>query len=322
MSRSQSVTAPVSMGMVRRSGRPTINRLAAGDIVVSHREFITDVAGSVAFSNTQFAVNPGLVNTFPWLSRIAAQYESYQFEKLDFVFETVAATSATGTVALAIDYDASDAAPTTKTQIMSYRNAVRSPAWSNCANCSVREDLSKLKSNYVRSSGLSANQDVKLYDIGNLNIAVQGQAGTTAVGELYVEYIVRLITPQLDPANGQSSGLFAGTSNSAPAATVTGNLPVTVVSGGTTTSTTTFTFTQPYQGLCAILGVGTGITAITFTTGTCTAAGNGTINTAATISTAYATINAQIGQTFIIVVSNTTLTTTNFRFGQYLVANG
>jgi hypothetical protein len=113
---SQSVTAPQAQGLVRRSARPNISRSMNGDIKIAHREYVQDLVGSVAFANNQFPCNPGLASTFPWLSKLAPQYESYDFESLVFEFETTSPTTATGTVSMAVDYDASDAAPSNQTE--------------------------------------------------------------------------------------------------------------------------------------------------------------------------------------------------------------
>jgi hypothetical protein len=186
------------------------------------------------------------------------------------------------------------------------------------------EDLHKNLSNFVRFGALSSNQDVKLYDIGNFNVAVSGQAGTTVIGELYVEYEVELMTPQLDPASAILSALDSGssTSNSAPFPTAVGNFPWTYVSSGTTTSATTFTLTQDVQANITLSVTGTGITAIAFS-GTATGTeGQEVINAAATLGITSYRFSGIAGQTVIITISNTTITDTRLRVGEYLYSNG
>jgi len=51
-------------------------------IRVKKKEYICDIDGTSAFSNNFFAVNPGLNDTFPWLSSIANNYEQYRFNGL------------------------------------------------------------------------------------------------------------------------------------------------------------------------------------------------------------------------------------------------
>lgn len=264
LAESRSVSVPVAEGKVSRVNAPKIQAMKDGDCQISHREYLGDLAGSVAFTANTYSINPGLPATFPWLSAIAQRYESYRFRSLKFEFETQAATTTTGTVALAVDYDANDAAPDTKAQVLTYRDTVRSPPWKSCCFTAAREDLGKRSSYYVRNGSLGTSQDITLYDVGSLYACTQAQAGTTAVGELYVEYDIHLMTPQAGPLGvGESVyASFTGTSNAAPAATKAGNLPATVSSSGTTTSVSTFTFTQPWRGLCSIAMVGTTLNGI------------------------------------------------------------
>jgi len=290
-------------------------------MVISHREYLQDINGSVAFAANQIAINPGLPSTFPWLSAIAQRFESFIFERLDFVFETESATSATGALILGVDYDASDAVPTTKTQVMAFRSSVRSAPWASCSLRCAPEDLRRRKTYYVRNGANPAGTDIKLYDVGNLNICTQNQAGTTAIGELYIEYSVRLMTPVLNPVGvGESLfGEFTGSSNSAPAGTtVRSNLPASVVSTGTTTSVNTWTFTQPWSGICTILVQGTGLSgsgSVTFS-GTATEAVNFGVTSSTTAGMNFCEIDAKIGQTFVATIANTTITSTNWYFGQ------
>lgn len=274
--------------------------------MVEHREFITDVAGSVAFTATDFAVNPGLGSTFPWLSTIARRFESYSFEKLDFVFETQAPTSATGGVFLVMDYDSADPAPADKVSAMSYRHAVRGPPWVTepLVNRSLPEDLHKMKSNFVRSAvALAANLDIKLYDVANFFMCTQGQAGTTAVGELYVSYKVRLMTPQLNAdaipvwraavTAGSASGAIFGSARTLYAGN---NIDLTV------DSASQITFNQAFEGIVTVgYSASQGsITTVTAGAGTATAT---VLNQTISVTTAQGvsvmwTVSATAGQTF------------------------
>ena len=191
-------SAPVATTKIIRTQAPKIDRSTKnGDIVIRHREFVADIPGSVTFSVNTFSVNPGLTLLFPWLSLQAPQYESYRVVKIDFEFQTMSSTATPGTVMAAIDYDPSDPAPTTKTQMAAYRHFVRSAPWQGFVHTSLKVDLNKRSSYFVRTGPLGAGQDVKLYDVGNFYIATVGQTDTTVVGELYVTYEIKLMTPQL-----------------------------------------------------------------------------------------------------------------------------
>lgn len=252
--------APVAQGLIRRQPAPKISQNGAERVIVRHCEYIADVAGSVAFAATAFPVNAGSSETFPWLATIARRFESYRFRHLRFRFESQSATTATGTVVLALDYDAADAAPVDKVSAMSYRNSVRCAPWESVTHISDGADLHKLPQNYVRGDiALPANLDVKTYDIGNLFVCTQGQASTTAIGELYVEYEVELITPQLSPADTPS---FKGSSSTALAAATPFGTNFTNVAGSNIDISvngagTTMTFNQAFEGLVLLSYSGT-----------------------------------------------------------------
>jgi hypothetical protein len=313
----QKVSAPINKGRVVRQNKPRTTPMPNGDILVRHREFVVDASSAAAFTAVQLELNPGLPGSFPWLSTLARSYESYRFDKLSIMFETSSPTTSSGKQLLAIDYDSSDAAPTTKQQAMAYRSSVSCPVWSDCEHISLPEDLNKRKSYFVRAGDLAANQDVKLYDVGNLFICSQGGAGVTS-GEIYIDYEVRLMTPQLGKVGvGQSIyGLYTGSANSAPFASKSGNLPATVVSGGTTTSVSTWTFTQPWEGYVSVNVVGTTLAGIAPT-------GTGTeleladvINSGTTNEVAIYSVVVSAGETFILTISNATISACSAYFAQ------
>jgi hypothetical protein len=298
---------------------PVTQHLPNGDIIVKHREFISDVGStSLLFNSVTYALNPGLPGTFPWLSTIANSFESYQFQSLDFRYETQSGTTTAGRILLGVDYDASDEAPTTKAQVMAYESSVSSAVWSDCDHKSLKKNLSKQKSFFVRRGALSANQDIKLYDVGNLYVCSQALGIANSYGELYVDYVVKLSTPQIGKigVGGSIYGVFSGTSNAAPFGTSTGNLPATVASTGTTTSGSTWTFTQPWEGYATVIAIGTGITGIA-PTGTGTELEINELVDAG--ATEYWTLNQlveDVGQTFILTINNTTLTDVKVYFAQ------
>lgn len=317
---SKVVTAPVAISNRRRTNRPEVNSSGRkGDILVKHREYIADVAGSVGFTAVSYAVNPGLPGTFPWLAALARNFESYRFRKLRFCYETESSTATVGTLILTLDYDPADLAPESKTQALSYRNAVRSAPWDRCCHDSLPEDLNKLKSHYVRTGVAPAGTDIKTYDIGNLFICTQAEAGTTMIGELYVEYEVELITPQIGSVSlgGSVSAFWTNLiGSSTPSADST--LPVTVSKSGTTDFIAVFTFTQPFQGVYTYTLTGSGLTPEGF------AAANGATisvqesldNGAGTAESGFCAFSSPAGGTLTFTSVNTTLTTNKIWIAQ------
>jgi len=199
------LVAPLANTRSMRTGVPQVSGSpysSDGRVRIRHREYIQDVSGSVGFSSQSLSINPGIPSVFPWLSVMAKQFESFLFRRLKFDYETQKSASTSGSVMLAVDFDAADSPPTSKQELMSFHNAVRSAVWAECCYSSDEKDLQKFGvQRYIRSGSLGPNLDIKTYDVGNLILATQGEADTSVIGELYVEYDVELITPQLSSAD-------------------------------------------------------------------------------------------------------------------------
>lgn len=189
-------------GTLRHKG-PKIHR-------VNHVEFVSDISGSIGFVVQSLPINPGQPLLFPWLSQIAARYEKYRFRSLKFLFQTEKSSATDGTVVIAVDYDAEDELPTTKTQLLNNEDKERGAPWQKFAMSCSQHNLRNTLAKFVRPGAVPSGVDVKTYDIGNLLIGTNGMADNSSVGELYVEYDVDLETPILE-STGQSvnHGLFS-----------------------------------------------------------------------------------------------------------------
>lgn len=237
-SKVQSVAAAYSNKNV--TGKPSQTHLPNGDCVVEHSEFIQDVPGSVGFSVSGIPINPGQSAMFPWLSQIAPNYESYKFEFLTFTYENAVGSQTAGKVLLGVDFDASDPAPVDKQQFASYQGYSSDAPWKTFTQHNSRDNLSKRSSYYVRSGAVPAGTDVKLYDVGNFFIASQGMADASNVGELYVKYRVKFMTPQIqNPAVGLSKSAAVATVGGVVSLAASSNAPITVT-GDATNQTITF----------------------------------------------------------------------------------
>jgi len=228
---------------------------------IHHREYLADIAGSVGFQANLFPINPGMVITFPWLSTIANNWDSYLFRRLEFSYETACSSATPGSVMMSIDFDAADPTPTSKLQLMTYDNAVRSASWQEACYDATLLNLHKFGTQrFTRAAPLAANLDIKTYDVGNLFIATSGQADGNPIGELYVEYTVDLFTPQISPT---SAGVIG---NPARIVSDDGQSPIAifgaaaVVTGSSVTATgSTITFLEPGQYLLSLKLTGTGL---------------------------------------------------------------
>lgn len=182
-------------------------------IRVKHSEFVTDVTTSKTageFDLRQYQLCPSNLSTFPWLQRIAKNYEEYKFHGLIFFYKPTSGTAvgstntALGTVIMATQYDVTADPFTDKKQMEAYEfscSCVPCDDMLHPVECDPRDN--PLDVMYTRSGALQTDsQDRRFHDLGNFNIAtVGGQAADVTLGELWVSYDVEFLKPRL-PSSG------------------------------------------------------------------------------------------------------------------------
>lgn len=180
-----------------------------GAITVLHREYIRDIFPTAAFNVTAFPINPGLSQTFPWLSQVADAYESYKLKGLVFEFKTRssdsyngASTPSLGSVIMATDYNANNTTFGSKVEMENYQFATSQPPTKSFLHAvELSRSQSPLSTLYLRQ-GLptEARYDPRFYDFGNFQIATSGNqvagANPLPCGELWVTYEVELFKPK------------------------------------------------------------------------------------------------------------------------------
>jgi hypothetical protein len=161
-------SAPVAKSALVKTKAPEV-RNSKGAVIVTHREFVTDIIGSGTFSLSSLSINPGLPSIFNWLSSVALAYESYRFRKLSFHFTSSASTATSGTVIVAVDFNPQDLAPISKQSLLNLKASVRGATWESFEIRTSPTDLHKLLSYFTRSGLPSGGAyDIKTYDVGNL----------------------------------------------------------------------------------------------------------------------------------------------------------
>ena len=178
---------------------------ADGAIVISHREFICDVAttGSAFAIIKNLAINPGCRRSFPWLSTVALNFTQYRFEGLIFKFVStsgaLSTTQALGEIIMAANYDPNQPSFSNKQQMLNEVMAV-SRVPSNDAECGIECNPAQTAGTgllYIRSDALPVGKDPRFYDLCNFTAATQGQSSAVTLGELWVTYQVALYKPSL-----------------------------------------------------------------------------------------------------------------------------
>jgi hypothetical protein len=180
----------------------------------SGSESLGSINGSVAFTETQFPINPGQAVMFPRESQEAKLWEMYEFDELAFEFRTAInqfATNAYGRVTVGVDFDASDPPPSTLSQAEISRPVAAGLPYESIFLRLRKKDMNGwMKRHFVRPGNLPGAADIKMYDIGVLNVGTQGNVNANAIGELWVHFRGRYFNQVLEsttaaPANNSVS---------------------------------------------------------------------------------------------------------------------
>lgn len=191
---------PVATKQNNTTRNPRITPTAKG-VIVKHKEFLTPLTtGSVAQYHYYVRANPGM-DTFPWLSGVARNYETYTPKSVKFYFQSAVPSTQAGSYLMAFDYDASDpttmAEGVTKSKLASFMGSKTSSLWQSQTLVLDGPALRTYQKRFVRDHNL-VNEDIKLYDFGVFHMWFNGFAGF--VGDLYVEYEFEFHVPALRPS--------------------------------------------------------------------------------------------------------------------------
>lgn len=244
--------------------------------IFRHREYINDVLSSTTFTNTSYIINAGLFRTYPWLGPIASAFE--QFKVMGMLFEYKSLTSdispnSSGSVIMSTEYNLTKPNFVSKIQMENSEYAVScKPTVSmlHAIECEPKEIPVNILD--VRSGAVPSGQDPRFYDLGNFQIATQGQTTTQSVlGELWVTYEIAffkplfntglglgLLTDKYRLTNAVNANLFVNTSLQP------GSLIGTTLSANNTISFPTSVSTGEYLIILNIVGSNTTNTTPTF----------------------------------------------------------
>jgi len=256
----------VNGGGVEATGNVDISPAGPDNIRVTKREYLTDVFTSPTgladnpspFNLQSFEINPGLIQTFPWLSTIAQQYEQYELRGLVFEFRPTVSEYNTqgglGTVMMGTEYDNLDTIWSSKVEFMNaaYSNEGKPTEHIiHGVECAPAESRGLM---FVRGQALPSNGDINDFDKGRFYIATQGYGNGTPyrrqnLGSLFVHYDVILLKAQLgggilqknvpfvryNLVSGPTAITAANLFSSAINTFVTGNAAVVTLGGNTLT---------------------------------------------------------------------------------------
>lgn len=195
---------PVRSNAILAQPVPRVNSTQDTGITYSHQEYLGDVTGSTDWELTQFHVNPGLPETFPWLSGVAANFQKYRIDGLVFYLRSTSSVAIAntenlglGTVMGGFQTNVYDKAPSSKLEFLSLSGA-RSGKPSEDHIYPMECDRSKnvFGNLLVRTVGVA--DDLQKYDHAVFNLATVGFPGAYYLGELWVSYKLTLIAPKVE----------------------------------------------------------------------------------------------------------------------------
>lgn len=178
-------------------------------IILRNREYVRDLycpALNNAFQIVDSVpLNPGLLNSFPWLSQVAANYEEYEFLQLAVTFKStinpsIATNGQVGQVCIATNYNPDQDAFGSKEEMISYSGGMSSKT-SNSMIHGVECDPAKnsgTAGKYVRPGFVEGTK--KDYDLGNTFVAVLNAPDDylgQCLGEIWISYTVQLRKPRI-----------------------------------------------------------------------------------------------------------------------------
>lgn len=148
-----------------------------------------------------YDINPANRQMFPWLAHVADNYEKYHFDRLKFEVVPSQSAATSGRYYLAFDYDWDDEIPSSKTQMMAYRNSIEAPVWEKLemnVDCACMNRDIPWRYNSIHSRVV--NMEPRTVYGGFLIIGIDAPT-TGNIFDLWVDYTVRFDIEQLeDPA--------------------------------------------------------------------------------------------------------------------------
>lgn len=183
---------------------------ARGDATqrVLRKDYVQSIDGSVGY-NVQYSqlVHAANSGCFPWLSGVAPNFERYQIHGIRWIFESTVSDSMgganpqLGTVLFYFNSDTLDVNPQSKAILMNYAGSKSTKISDSCSFSPAFTGKNQDGELFVPSQdGITI--DPTDYYWGRVCIATQGCQTTGAIGDLYVEYDVSLITPKLGVSLG------------------------------------------------------------------------------------------------------------------------
>lgn len=173
---------------------------------VTHREMLGKVSMTTDFEIRQFVIDPTRSDTFPWLARIAPNYQEYEIFGLVFEFISSSANAVSGTVAgmgeiaACVRYDPYEYPPGNLQEVTNtLAGVITKPSTDMLAEVECKRSQTSLPRLRIRN-GDDYDEDKRFFEFGNFYLATEGAPNEySGAGTLWVSYDVGLYKPKVDP---------------------------------------------------------------------------------------------------------------------------
>jgi len=212
-------------GDYRSNTMPSRNTLIGGDVpyinsgsvgrtgslpaVIRHKEMIANIQSSNGLQVTSYPVNPGLPQTFPWMSGMASLYQRYRVRGavVEFVslVNSYGGANVNGPVVLSARYEVTAPPPVSIQEACNSEFAVSGNPMTNLL-MAIECDPKMCPVNVleVRTGPIPAVTSQQLFDHCIIDVLNSGQLDNTVqIGQLWISYEIELELPiDIDIANG------------------------------------------------------------------------------------------------------------------------
>ena len=170
--------------------------------IIKNRELVRDVSSTVNFATVSYRENPGFSHWI-WASQQAKGYERYRVKKLAYeIVPLYGNTDAKGKFFLAFDLDPNDGNPPSgdsgMRDLVASEFVIDTPSW-KAARLSLPASklMSGIQTKTVRDGPVHGS--LREYDMGSVIVGTVGfDNDGTVVGQLYVDYEIELLSPQVN----------------------------------------------------------------------------------------------------------------------------
>lgn len=183
-------TSPLNLFDVNKGSTPGGVRVRGRELLGSANFGVTAVGfdpltvGGIQFG---FPLSP---TSFPRIGNYKSIYEEYIFHRATIMFQSDKATTQSGVILMAADYDAADAVPANSVGMMRNISSTMANVYSDCSMECLGK-LARLPRFFTNDTTSAQNTQARIY------VAAEGVtfAASAAVGYILVDYDIEFFTP-------------------------------------------------------------------------------------------------------------------------------